>query len=69
MIGGNALVEEADMGLFRLADPDSVVVLQDGPVGRLVVRLLELELYHALVHVLPRHLLTLFTMTTFSSTS
>lgn len=52
MVGGYALVVELDMGVLGLANPDRVVVLEDRPVGGLVVRLVELELYDPLVHVL-----------------
>ena len=69
VVGGDALVEEADVGFLSLADADGVVVLEDGPVGGLVVGLLELELDDALVEVLSRLPGTCLRMTTLISTS
>jgi hypothetical protein len=55
VVAGDALVEESDVGFLSLPDPDSVVVLEDGPVRRLVVGFLELEFYDSLVDILQIH--------------
>lgn len=69
MVGGDALVVELDVRVLRLAEAHRVVVLEDGAVGRLVLRLLELELDDALVDVLSGERLTFFMMMTLNSTS
>lgn len=52
VIGADALIGEPNMTLLGLADAHSVVVLEDGSVGRLVFGLLELEFDHSFVDVL-----------------
>lgn len=53
MIRRNALVEKSNVRLLSLSNAYSVMVLENGSVGGLIVRFFELELYHSLVHILP----------------
>jgi hypothetical protein len=57
------------MRILRLSDTDSIVVLEDGAVGRFVVGFLELELDDALVDVLSGGRGTFLMIRTLNSTS
>ena len=69
VVGGYALVEEPDVRFFSLADAYSVVVLEDGSVGRLVVGFLELKLDDPFIEILSLFASTCLRMTTLISTS
>ena len=63
------MVEEPDVRFFSLADAYSVVVLEDGSVGRLVVGFLELKLDDPFIEILSLFASTCLRMTTLISTS